>query len=260
MASFFFLVEILVEVEIHMDDLWTPIDKAQFRNWLQSTDNELVVDTNANWKLFSAHQKDKPLKLLYEGRAPDQVPKSDFIFLKPLIDLQTTSYDDIKANLEQFKAEYITAAGCQFAVVAGDFQVWDHLFQLHCKNPAEFGWLIPVLGEWHWTWHILKAIYQVYYTTILWPFAKLLGYHSLNIEADNFHYAEDFLEIVTLTTCKWINHCLLDHPGKSAIAWLEEIIENRIAYELSQPTLVLSSNLKSLRFPIPPKHFELHQN
>ena len=75
----------------------------------------------------------------------------------------------------------------------GDFQVWEKLFLLHIANPERFKWMIPMPGEWHWTWHIIVAIFRIYYISILLPFAKILGFSSLDPDARNFHYAENLL-------------------------------------------------------------------
>ncbi len=92
--------------------------------------------------------------------------------------------------------------------------MWIKLFLLRLRQPNEYHWVIPIPGAWHWTWHIIKGIYLVYYDSILLPFSAILGYSSLDKEANNFHYAEDFLEIVTMAVFQWITRSLQAHSDK----------------------------------------------
>ena len=119
------------------------------------------------------------------------------------------------------------------AVMFEDQQTWIKFYMMHKRNPQKYHWLIPVPGEWHWTWHILKAIYLVYYDTILLPFAQELGYSSLDREVKDFHYAEDLLEMVTLTIVKWIDESMAMCPGLTINQWLCKIKSNKPAYELA---------------------------
>ena len=105
------------------------------------------------------------------------------------------------------------------------------------QDPVKYNWMIPVPGEWHWTWHIIKGIYRMFYTTVLKPFSVILGFSSLDDEAVNFHYAEDFLEMVTIAIQKWIDSCLQNysrHNNNFTITeWLHSIRRNKPAYELA---------------------------
>ncbi len=63
---------------------------------------------------------------------------------------------------------------------------------------------------------------------------KALSYKSLDIEADNFHYAKDFLEIVTIAIAKWITNCVGRSATQDSITnWLSSIKNNRVRYELA---------------------------
>ena len=74
----------------------------------------------------------------------------------------------------------------------------------------------------------------MYYSFVLLPFSKMLGYKSLDESVANFHYSEDFLEIVTIAIFMWIQKAVENAPGNPTITeWLHSIKKNRVAYELA---------------------------
>ena len=82
------------------------------------------------------------------------------------------------------------------------------MWKLRIDFPHKYFWVIPVPGEWHWTWHILQAIFIVYGEFIIFPLALKLGFKSIDLKAKNFHYAEDILEIATLALLKWVRKAM----------------------------------------------------
>ena len=73
----------------------------------------------------------------------------------------------------------------------------------------------------------------MYYKSILLPFAKAIGYTVLNKKAEDFHAAEDLLEMATLAIMKWINACFRRLPEDfNVIDWMHNIKNNRPLYEL----------------------------
>lgn len=172
--------------------MWNDVPRTDFGDWLQNTDYEARVFCVTNFTVFSARKRDKPLRFLFID-TPSNVEASDITFLKPLFDTQTISNNDVQKIVDTFFSEYMAGTPRQFALLSGDFQVWMKLFMLHKRYPEKYGWLIPVPGEWHWTWHIIKAIYATYYWHILLPFSQKIGFSKLDREAKDFHYAEDLL-------------------------------------------------------------------
>ena len=74
----------------------------------------------------------------------------------------------------------------------------------------------------------------MYYDFILLPFSKMLGYRSLDKTVANFHYAEDFLEMVTIAIFLWVQKAYAKSQGNITITeWLHSIKKNRVAYELA---------------------------
>lgn len=161
------------------------------------------------------------------------VRKSNITFMKPLFNKQTLTYEDIRAIVDAFFLRLLEKSPRLFAILCGDQQVWIKLWMLHLQDPAKYNWVIPVPGEWHWLWHILKAIFKTYYWTILLPFSQVLNFKSLDIEVSHFHYSEDFFEMVTIALQRWIQECMaaFNDPTLTVIGWLDAISNNRVAYE-----------------------------
>lgn len=212
------------------ENLWSDFDRNPFGKWLQPSPQWATNLANSNFQVFSARPHDRPLKFLYDG-TPSFVPTSNVTFLPALPNLQTLTYEDIKIILNNFYNTWVKPFGRIFAIVSGDFQVWDRLFQLHRNNPEKYNWLIPVPGEWHWLWHILKGIYKMYYKTLLLPFSQILGYRSLDEKVLNFHYAEDLLQMVTIAIHKWIQESM-QNSNLTVTQWLDRLQPNQPLYEL----------------------------
>ena len=228
-----FIVEIPVKISITTEQLWNTLDRAAFGTWLQSYPDEVISFANRNFSLFSTRMESQPLKFIYQDKVDCQVRKSNITYLAPLMDLQTLTYEDIEAAVGDFFDKYVAPQKRQFAVVSGDLQVWEKLFLLHARQPDKYMWMIPMPGEWHWTWHIVQGIFRRYYYTILLPFAKLIGFKQLDKDAKNFHYAEDFLQMVTIGIYQWIAKEMANSIHQTAVAWLSSISGNHIVYELA---------------------------
>ena len=227
-----YIVEVPVEINICANELWLNVEREEFGNWLQWNDDAAIAFTNSNFNSFLIRPRDKPLKFLLHHSA-SAVPRSDITFIKPLFDLKTTSNRDVKFIVDDFYMAHIAGTYRICAIVSGDFQVWCKLWFLHVRYPTKYHWLIPVPGEWHFLWHILKAIFQVYYNTILLPFSKIITFKFLDRDCKNFHYGEDLLEMVTIAVSAWIEQSLAERPGWTVTDWLESIIMNEPAYELA---------------------------
>lgn len=228
-----FIAETPYAPPIQKKNLWLDVDRIQFGNWLQPSNDEVIASANDNWEIFTSRKDNTVLKDLFLD-TEHNVEKSNITFLKPLFHRQTLTYEDVQHSVEIFYYKYIEPHNRQYAIVSGDQQVWIKLWLLHLKDPQKYHWLIPVPGEWHWTWHILKAIFKMYYSSMLLPLSKVLRFSSLDPEAKNFHYAEDFLEMVTIAVQKWIQSSLAAHPDKTVMQWLHELhSKNRNAYELA---------------------------
>jgi hypothetical protein len=228
-----FIVELPVSLKIKAKRLWQNVDRKLFGEWLSSSNDDSLGWTQYVWKKFRGKPHNKPLKHVY-AKTKNRLYKSDYTILPPVVDRETLSYKDIKAVVKDFAAKYIISGLRNFAFVVGDQQVWIKLYKLRLSKAKKYNWLIPIPGGWHWTWHILKGIFLVYYSFVLLPFSKMLGYKSLDESVANFHYSEDFLEIVTIAIFMWIQKAVENAPGNPTITeWLHSIKKNRVAYELA---------------------------
>lgn len=212
--------------------LWQRVDRVDFGHWIQSNADEVMKFAQDNWEAFSARPKDKPLRFMYQGHESN-VDKSNITFMKPLFNLQTLTNEDVQTAVDRFYRDYMEGSDRVCAIISGDFQVWIKLWKLHLNNPTKYNWLIPVPGEWHWTWHILQALFKMFYRTIFAPFAKHLGFKKLDEKAKVFHYAEDLLEMVTNAICTWIERSMANVEDMNAVEWLHSIRKNHPGYKLA---------------------------
>ena len=166
-----FIVEIPHVSRVLAKDLWNEISNKAFGRWMKATADESEQFSESCWKAFLQRPTDAPLCFLYNNTL-SRVHKSDVTILEPLANIQTLSYAHVELVVNSFFQQYIQNCDRTFAFVSGDQQVWIKLWLLRMKQPLKYHWMIPVPGEWHWTWHILKAIYAKFYDSILLPFAK----------------------------------------------------------------------------------------
>jgi hypothetical protein len=139
--------------------------------------------------------------------------------------------------LDSFHSKYIKNTSRTFAFVSADHQVWIKMWKQRIEKPLQYSWLIPLPGDWHTTWHILKGIFRLYGQHILLPFSIQLGFKSLDLECNNFHYGEDLLQIVTLATMKWMQNSMRQLAILDPLEWLKRLKPNSIAYELAYACL-----------------------
>jgi hypothetical protein len=228
-----FIVEIPKRSSVFAINLWQNIDRVSFGTWIQSNNDNSLEFVSKCWETFINRPGVRPLKFLFEN-TESNVQKCDFTMLEAIVDRETLKYEDVEAVVEQFWIKYIEPTPRVFAFLGGDQQVWIKLWMLRLKNPNKYHWMIPIPGEWHWTWHILKGIFAMYHESILLPFAHMLGFKKVDKTANNFHYAEDLLEKVTNAIEKWIKKSMENTPGNPSLTdWLHSIKPNRNAYELA---------------------------
>ena len=144
-----YIVEIPSAIAVTSEQLWQPLNRVDFGNWLQSNSTTMVAFIHSAFTAFTNCRPASSLKCLYQDQLENNAHFSDVTFLKPLFNLQTLSYEDILVVVDDFYKKYIEPAGRQFAVTVGDFQVWEKLFLLHVADPEKFKWMIPMPGEWH---------------------------------------------------------------------------------------------------------------
>lgn len=93
-------------------------------------------------------------------------------------------------------------------------------------------WVIPVPGEWHWCWHILQGIFKIWGDYMFVPLSRTLNYLNLDVSARNFHYAEDFLQLVTLALIRLVSELTAFHANCSITDLLTMYEQNSQVYQL----------------------------
>lgn len=145
----------------------------------------------------------------------------------------TVEYAHVEAVLDDFFEDYLQDSDHTFAFVSADQQGWIQMWYLKTRMPQKYTWLIPIPGEWHTEWHLLKAIYRMYGKYLLLPLSQYLNYKTLDLEAGVFHYAEDFFMMVTICVLEWMKKCVTFKKGMTATEWLKTLHPNENAYELA---------------------------
>lgn len=232
-------MEIPFQITVPQDQIWQAVDRNVFGAWIQSNNDEANEFANNNYQLFSNCNKSLPLRFMNDN-LPNQVPTSDITFWNPIFHRSTLKNTHVIETVDMFYKEHMQDTSRTCAILSGDWQVWIKLWNMVLSDKLKYGWMIPVPGEWHWTWHIIKAIYKLFYHTILLPFSQYIGFSSLDEEAVNFHYAEDFLTLVTLAVQQWISACLEAYRQRHnnfnpvlVTNWLHSIRKNKPVYELA---------------------------
>jgi hypothetical protein len=145
---------------------------------------------------------------------------------------ETKSYDDIAAIVSETWEEVGKPDGLEVSLFNGDWQTFTRMFDLILKNPGEFEYCIPFPGEWHWNWHILQAIFKIWGDYILKPLSLVLEYKSLDLKCKNFHYGEDFMEVITIALVDLMRELRELHPDMTFIGIMHHYKANSHVYEL----------------------------
>ena len=229
-----------LETNLPARDIWRPFSDKDFSRWIAATPAESEQFSTKSWDMFVQRPRNKPLRFMFAGTGSN-VHRSEVLILTPMFDLQTLTYEDVEVVVQKFYKENMEGTDRTFAFVSGDQQVWIKLWFLRMTQPIKYNWMIPVPGEWHWTWHIVQGLFGHYTDSILLPFAKVLGFRTLDKSAKVFHYAEDLLEMVSIGISQWIEDEMAEvtaqegcPEGFNVIDWMHHIKEtNRNAYELA---------------------------
>ena len=156
----------------------------------------------------------------------------NLIILPPIIPCNTSTYVDVQKLLEDFFLQFIASTNRIFAFVSTDQACFALVWGLKLKFPNKFSWVIPVPGEWHWTWHILKAIFKIWSESHFVPWSVVLNYSSLDVNCKSFHYGEDFLQIITLALFKFVENLKKETKIESVTDLLHNFHNNSQVYEL----------------------------
>ena len=164
--------------------------------------------------------------------AVSRLNSAKMTILSPLVQVGTTSYEDVEKVIKSILQEFSNALGIPFSLFNGDEQVFTRLWHLRLKFPELYSWVIPFPGEWHWNWQTLRGIFKIYGHYLLLPFSHRLGYKKLDCKGDNFHHSEHFLEVVTKALCTVFQHYQNKHPDLDPVQVMHHYKPNKHLYEL----------------------------
>ena len=158
--------------------------------------------------------------------------KSSFVILKPVLDCNVSTYADVARVLDLFWEQHIATSERTFSFVSVDQACFARVWGLKKQFPTKYSWAIPVPGEWHWCWHILQGIYKIWGTSMFLPLSRVLNYSTFDVSARNFHYAEDFLQMVSLALMRIVSELMLFHATQSPTELLTMYAANSHVFEL----------------------------
>lgn len=125
-------------------------------------------------------------------------PSSNIIIHAPFLDRSTSFYADIEASLGHFHQQFLHNTPLTYLFVAGDEQTFTLMWKLRIAAPEQYQWLVPIAGDFHWYWHVLKGIFRVWGRWMFVPIARLLEWRKFDLAAKNFQFAEDFFNLISI--------------------------------------------------------------
>ena len=161
-----------------------------------------------------------------------RLQNSKLIVLKPLMNCNTAHTTEVRRVLENFYHSYIAGTSRTYAFVSCDQPVFNLCWKLRSSENDQFSWVIPVPGEFHWHWHILKGIFRIYGEYLFVPMSRVLNYTSLDVECKIFHYAEDFLQILSIALYRWARELMRTTGHEHLNDLLHYCHDNSQVYEL----------------------------
>lgn len=225
------IVDFRQTLEVFGVELWNLVEKADFVDFV-STDFDFAIEVAKNaWKGVKEVYKHTWLKFAHvDGTGCMKI--GDLTILSPIIPCNTSTYKDVQEVLEKFFRKFVEGSERTFVFVNTDQACHALVWGLKMQFPSKFSWVVPVPGEWHWTWHILKGIFRIYGKSHFVPWSVQLNYSSLDVECKSFHYAEDFLQIVTLALVKFVKKLMKSHQETDPLELLHMFHKHTTIYEL----------------------------
>ena len=225
------VAELSDPLDIAIADIWSPIGKTKLVNYLHCDYDFANQIANSSYTCVSHISKQFWLKFApVEG--PSNSKKSNFTILDPLTSCNTATYSAVARVLDCFWIQHMAESERTFTFVSVDQACFARVWGLKKQFPAKYSWVIPVPGEWHWSWHILQGIYKIWGTSVFLPLSRTLNYTTLDVTARNFHFAEDFLQLVTLAVIRLMSELMTTHVNQTPTAILTLYVGNSQVYEL----------------------------
>ncbi len=122
------------------------------------------------------------------------VEKTKFEILPPIMDIQTGKNEDMEKVIKQYEKQYIQKDEINFFFQAGDQQIYAMFWKFLSPESKKKTFLIPDI--FHFTGHILIAIYQMFGDWALIPIADQLdrrrAFYSKNLKMSDFSKLEEY--------------------------------------------------------------------
>lgn len=165
-------------------------------------------------------------------RGHSHISRGKIVILPPEMHCNTAKKVEIVRVLDKFWEKYVQGSERSHVWISGDQPIHNQLWTLKHENPEKWCWIVPIPGEWHWLWHIVQGIYVMYAEVFFLPISRILGFKSFDLKAKNYHYAEDFLQLLTIGLLKW-SEKLMETAKISTPAELLHLLHNNCqVYEL----------------------------
>lgn len=226
-----YVVDTKEEECVHTSQMWKENNLGVFGNWVQASNDK--VNRFANFAVLDITnmEEEQDFKCVYTAQSIP-LTKTTSTILPPWMGLRTNNYQHIQQVLDDYHHQYMAKLRASYAFVQGDEQVFTLVWHLKVSQKDKYSWIIPVVADWHFCWHILQAIFRLYGRFILLPLSRVLGYIDLDLTCKNFHYAEDFIQLVTLAIRVWVKKALQVSGLQEATQLLERYHTNSQAYEV----------------------------
>ena len=111
------------------------------------------------WRFFFGIHKKGTLELL-RRRGGQAFARSKLCFGNPVMDCLTGAYVDVDETLSVIRKYVTETLGMRLAVVWGDQQSYSRMLHLSIAGGADFQWMIPAPGEFHFLVHALMALHK----------------------------------------------------------------------------------------------------
>jgi len=217
---------------VHLTNLWREFNIRDIGHWIQITPDECITLAQQCFHhLFTSYQT-LPLKFTLHSTT-NTLFASQMRLLPADINKSPSKVEDVESILQDFHNQFLLPFNRTFAIVSGDEQTFLVIWKLRKIKPDLYNWIIPIPGEWHWTWHILKGIFRAYGQYLLQPLSQHLHFPNFDNNCKKFHNAEDILQIITSALLLWISPAVKHPQTFSPIAFMHSIKPNsKPAYEL----------------------------
>ena len=226
-----FIAMLCHPVTIEVSQIWHSCSKNQLIDFLHCDfDFANLIATTAYSAVKSVSEQTWLKFAPIAGHS--SIKKSEFVILDPILNCNTSTYVDVARTLDSFWEQYMAQSDRTFLFVSVDQACFARVWGLKKQFPQKYSWVIPVPGEWHWCWHILQGIFKIWGDYMFVPLSRTLNYLNLDVSAKNFHYAEDFLQLVTLALIRLVSELTAFHANCSITDLMNMYEQNLQVYQL----------------------------